>query len=517
MRDAEPAAGVRSLAAAFARSASLHGDRIALVADGEEVPYRQLDSWSAAVSELLRERGVRAGDRVAIRLSPGAEVIVAILAVLRAGCSYVPLDVRNADVRNEFILQDSGAAALIGTTDASVPAIAAEEITRLREAEPASPGPEIARPEDTAYIIYTSGTTGRPKGVPVRHSAVLSLLSATAGLFAFSADDRWLLFHSVAFDFSVWEIWGALSTGGRLVVLADGVARSPETCVAAIRHHAISVLNQTPTAFAALSAAADRTGTELPALRYVVFGGERLAPEALRPWAERHGLDRPALVNMYGITETTVHATHHVLTPGDIAGGESVIGPPLPGFAHRVLTPEGRDAGPDEHGVLWLAGPQVGEGYLNLPELTAERFRTMRGPDGEPRRYYRSGDVVSRRADGALRYHGREDRQVKIRGYRIELSDVESAVRSHELVVDAVVWVHEYDADDHRLVCAFTAKDPETPVPTRALRAHLSNLLPAYMRPAAYSLLADLPRTVNGKVDRAEVSRIWKERKDSST
>ncbi|WP_369975087.1 AMP-binding protein [Thermobifida halotolerans] len=307
-------------------------------------------------------------------------------------------------------------------------------------------------------------------------------------------------------------MWGALSTGARLVVVPRWTARNPEECARFVRDQRITVLNQTPTAFGALAAAVLHGDIALPHLRYIIFCGEKLTPAALRPWADRFGLERPILVNMYGITETTVLTTFHEVTEKDLAGEASPIGRLLPGFTARVVTEDGRDAGPGEEGELWLAGPQVVEGYLNLPDLTAERFPLLTSPEGATVRYYRSGDLVSTAPDGGLVYHGRADLQVKLRGHRIELSDVEAAVRSHDAVADAVVWVHEFKPGDQRLVCAYVATEGAAP-DARALRAHVRTLLPSYMHPAGYQRLPTphLPRTINGKVDRAEVARIWEE------
>ena len=464
---------------------------------------------------------------MALRLPPGAPALAAMVGVLRLGAAYVPLDIRNPPARNQFILADSRAAALVGDPQGLSgypgPLVSAEHVTALRDHEDpagdAVPTADLPRPraQDVAYVIYTSGTTGRPKGVPVRHGNVTALFAATSDLFSFSPDDRWLLFHSMAFDFSVWEIWGALSTGAELVVLPYWTARSPAATARLLRDREITVLNQTPTAFGALTAAVLAERIDLPELRYVIFGGEKLTPAVLRDWAKRFGLAQPRLVNMYGITETTVHATFHRVTEDDLTAEESVIGRPLPGFTCRVVTDDGRDAAVGEEGELWLAGPQVTEGYLNRPELTAERFTTGPAPGGgaPSPRYYRSGDLVSRRAGGDLVYRGRADLQVKLRGHRIELSDVEAAVRAHPDVVDAVVWAQEFGPGDSRLVCAYTAgggregAGPEV----RALRAHVKSALPSYMHPAHYLALPELPRTINGKVDRAAVARAFTERR----
>ncbi|MFT2018692.1 amino acid adenylation domain-containing protein [Streptomyces sp. 796.1] len=530
----------------FVSTAARSDDGPAIEAEGRTVSYSQLDGWSDAVCAALRGIGVGRGDYVVLRMPPGAEAIAAMLGILKAGAAYVPLDVRNPPSRNEFILADSGAVAFVGDPDGStltgLPVIGEQLVAELGEPESVSgarrsgaPGPDSTapgpRPDDVAYIIYTSGTTGRPKGVPVRHSSVVALLTAVSGLFTFTSSDRWLLFHSIAFDFSVWEIWGPLSTGARLVVLPHWTTRSPEETLKAVTDRRITVLNQTPTAFGAVAAEALRQGAHLPDLRYVVFGGEKLTPPVLRPWAKRYGLVQPRLVNMYGITETTVHSTFHEYAEADLDEDVSCIGRPLPGFTARVVTEDGREAGVDEPGELWLAGPQVAKGYLNRPELTAERFPRIpasgsgddapapAGAEPGPSWYYRSGDLVSRRKRGDLIYHGRADLQVKLRGHRIELSDIEASVRSYRGVVDAVVWVREFKPGDERLVCAFVAgEESATASPdARALRRHVKEQLPSYMQPASYQRLPSLPRTVNGKVDRAAVVRIWEEQRQENT
>ncbi|WP_019855913.1 amino acid adenylation domain-containing protein [Actinopolyspora mortivallis] len=512
-------AGPGTLVETFARAVARYGSGIAVVTEEESLSYRRLDSWSRALGATLRAHGIGHGDRVALRMSPGAEAIAAMLAILRVGACYVPLDVRNPPSRNAFIVEDSRAVALVGTSDGCAEerdllVVDEARVTELRQGPAPSDTEEAPpSPEDTAYVVYTSGTTGTPKGVPIHHGAVTALLSGAAEKFAFSVGERWLLFHSIAFDVSVWEIWGAFHTSGTLVIIPYRTTRSPEECLRAVRERGISVLTQTPTAFGTFSTAALRSEADLPELRYVVFAGEKLVPSALLPWARRFGLDRPALVNMYGITETTVHSTFHELGWEDVNDTTSVIGRVLPGFDHRVITPEGREAATGEQGVLWLAGPQVSHGYLNRPELNAERFRVMRSPrDGGEYRYYRSGDVVSPREDGGLVYHGREDLQVKLRGHRIELTDIEAAVRSHESVTDAVVWVREYGPEDSRLVCAYTA---EGAVSTRTLREHVKKCLPSYMWPASYRRMSEFPRTLNGKLDRDTVIHRWETEKES--
>ncbi|MGA8114940.1 MAG: AMP-binding protein, partial [Actinocatenispora sp.] len=373
--------------------------------------------------------------------------------------------------------------------------------------DPADPDPaestwgDLASPDGIAYVIYTSGTTGTPKGVPVAHRNVLALLSATAGLFELGPDDTWLLYHSPAFDFSVWEMWGALAYGGHLVIPDRWARLSPEASVELLVKRGVTVLNQTPTAFATLSRAIlDRD--DRPPLRYVVFGGERLAPSVLRPWADAVGLEAPRLVNMYGLTEATVHCTFHRVTAEDLRGQASVVGRPLPGLTARILD----DGAEPDRGELVVAGPQVVDGYLRRPELTAARF--VPGPDGTV--HYHTGDLVRARPDGTLEYLGRADRQVKIRGHRIEIGEVEAAAGTVPDVAEVAVVVESADDDPSggpaTLHCFYTTHSGD-PLANRALRQHLRGRLPQYMLPARFTWLANLPSTTNGKTDHAALRR----------
>ncbi|WP_399095661.1 amino acid adenylation domain-containing protein [Streptomyces sp. BBFR2] len=502
-------------------------DHVAVRVNDDAISYADLQNWSLRIADHLRDHGVSRGARVALRLPAGMTAIAALLGILRVGAAYVPLDVRNPPARNTFIVADSQAAALIGDIEGleefAGPILTEAAATALRTASnlPDREIPDAVFPEkeDTAYIIYTSGTTGKPKGVPVRHASAVALFDATRKLFDFSSSDRWLLFHSMAFDFSVWEIWGALTTGAELVVLPYWTARVPAETARFVRDNGITVLNQTPTAFGALASATHEAGINLPDLRYVIFGGEKFTPSLVQSWAKEHGLEKPCLVNMYGITETTVHATFHQLVPEDLLSDESVIGNPLPGFSYKVVAEDGSEVAPGETGELLLAGPQVSHGYLNRPELTAQRFTLETNEEGRPeeRRFYHSGDLVASRPDGSLVYHGRADLQVKLRGHRIELSDVESAVRSNPNIADAVVWVREYGPTDSRLVCAYTVTaDRTSEITTRGIREFIRSALPSYMHPSRYLELPDIPLTINGKADRAAVARVFEERQQSN-
>ncbi|MGC4865143.1 amino acid adenylation domain-containing protein [Micromonospora sp. DT53] len=495
----------------FTAAALQRPDHPAIAAGQRELTYRELDQWSEAVAAALQDRGVGPGDRVALRMPAGVEAVVAMLAVMKAGSAYVPLDVRNPAARNALILDDADAKALIGEpiADIDLPNLPLTEITGLAQG-PTDRPPVIPDPDAEAYVIYTSGTTGRPKGVPVLHRHAATLFSAAGAVFDFSADDRWLLFHSISFDFSVWEIWGALTGGSTLVILPHWEARTPAQYLQTIIEQRVTILSQTPTAFAVLADAAVEQQAELPHLRYVVFGGERLLSHALRPWVERYGLERPRLINGYGITETTVFTTFHTVDESDLQQTDSVIGVGLPGFQLRVVGDDGRDVEPGAVGELWLAGPQVTDGYLNRPELNDERFPVVTDEAGLQVRFYRSGDLVRALPNGELVFHGRADLQVKLRGYRLELSDIEAVLCGHPAVADAVVFVREFKPGDERLVAGIVLRGGH-PADAGQLRQHVKNRLPSYMHPARYVRLSEMPRTVNGKVDRTTVRKLWEE------
>ncbi|WP_344097895.1 amino acid adenylation domain-containing protein, partial [Streptomyces stramineus] len=350
---------------------------------------------------------------------------------------------------------------------------------------------------------YTSGSTGRPKGVPVTHHNVARLFSATDHWFGFDDSDVWTLFHSYAFDFSVWEMWGALLHGGRLVVVPHLVSRDPGAFLRLLAGERVTVLNQTPSAFYQLMAAdKENPGTEL-ALRYVVFGGEALEPARLADWYERHADDAPTLVNMYGITETTVHVSYIALDRAKAAAGAaSTIGVNIPDLRVYVLDEHLQPLPPGVTGEMYVAGEGLAHGYLGRHALTAERFVAdpfahLFGERGS--RMYRSGDLARRRADGNLDYFGRADHQVKIRGFRIELGEIEGVLADHPDVADAAVVVREDTPGDKRLVAYAVPARDTTPA---ALREHTAGELPVHMVPSAVVLLDRLPLTANGKLDR---------------
>ncbi|MFP8960444.1 amino acid adenylation domain-containing protein, partial [Streptomyces nanhaiensis] len=503
----------------FERQARDWPRRIAVTYEGERLTYAELDAEANRLARLLAERGAAPGRVVALALHRGMRLLPALLAVLKTGAAYLPLDPGHPAERLRLVMDDAAPVLLLTETGLArhltggVPAVvlddpaveadlAARPAGRLTDTE--RPGP--TSPSDIAYIIHTSGSTGRPKGVPVPHANVVRLFAAAAERFDFGETDVWTLFHSYAFDFSVWEIWGALLHGSRLVVVPYAVSRSPGDFLRLLHREGVTVLNQTPSAFEQLM---DADGEQEPGsgpdpagtLRYVVFGGEALRPERLRPWADRHGLESPALVNMYGITETTVHVTHHRITPADLTDPRrrSVIGRPLADLRVYLLDAAGRPVPPGAVGEMHVAGAGVAAGYLGRPELTAERF--LADPFGPPGgRMYRSGDLARRRADGTLEYLGRADQQVQLRGFRVEPGEIEAVLAAHPRVSRAAVVVRRADNGARQLVAYTVSAGQEPPSPVE-LRAHAAAHLPDHMVPAACVSLDALPLTANGKLD----------------
>jgi amino acid adenylation domain-containing protein len=505
-RPAASFAADTTLQARFAAQAARTPGAIAVTCDGASLTYAELDARANRVAHHLLALGAAPGDRIGLCVERSAEIVVGILAILKAGAAYLPLDPANPDDRIADMLEDSGAR-LVVTTAALAPRVSGDGVRAIpldaaRDAIGAYPSDApgvFADPDSAAYVIYTSGSTGRPKGVVVTHANVLRLFAATRAWFGFGGDDVWTLFHSYAFDFSVWEIWGALLYGGRLVVVPFYVSRSPEAFHALLCRERVTVLSQTPSAFRQLAAVDDEAAAGDLALRCVIFGGEALDPASLRGWIGRRGDERPALVNMYGITETTVHVTWRPICRADAdAGSASPIGIPIPDLAVQLLDGRGRMVPVGVAGEMYVAGAGVAAGYLGRPALTAERF--VPDPFGRGARLYRSGDRARWLADGGLEFLGRADDQVKVRGFRIEPGEIESALLEHPGVREAVVLAR--DEGDQRRLVAWTVPAAGAALQPSELRAHLAARLPDYMVPAAFVALDALPLTRNGKVDR---------------
>ncbi|HEY0641586.1 MAG TPA: amino acid adenylation domain-containing protein, partial [Pseudonocardiaceae bacterium] len=436
----------------FALRAAERPDAVA-VRVGTDLRYAEVDAEADRLARRLRAAGVGQESVVGVCLEHGPELVPALLGVLRAGGAYLPLDPAQPAERIAFMLADSGARVVVTTADLAT-AVAGHPTVLVGPGAPAADTdtgtgglpPDVGGPDRLAYVIYTSGSTGRPKGVGVTHENVLRLLDAAQEHYAADETDVWALTHSYAFDVSVWELWGALLHGGRLVVVPRPVTRVPDELLDLLVAERVSMLAHTPTAFrglVALAAAGDPRVDRL-ALRAVVLAGERLDLADLAPWADRVGLARTALVNMYGITETTVYSTYHRVSRADLrAGAGSRIGRPLSGVRLHVLDGNGHPVPAGVPGEIHLGGHGVARGYLGRPDLTAARFL----PDpfgGEPgARLYRTGDIGRLLPDGTVEFIGRADGQVKIRGHRVELGEIEVALAAVPGVGEAAVLLRE--------------------------------------------------------------------------
>ncbi|WP_030347516.1 non-ribosomal peptide synthetase [Streptomyces sp. NRRL S-1022] len=481
----------------IARQATVRPEATALT-DGEVmVSYGDLMADARAVARGLLAAGVRPGELVALLFPRGADQVRAVLGTLLAGAAYLPIDPAIPAERRTFILSDSGVRLALapgagtgGDFDGTVLALDAL-LTAPAGEETALPAVPLDSP---AYCIYTSGTTGRPKGVVLTHRNLVRLLVNDRLPFSFGPADVWTMFHSYAFDFSVWELFGGLVHGGRVVLVSEDETRDPGLFFDLLQRERVTVLNQTPSAFRRLLGLHPTTPDGLSALRCVVFGGEALRPGMLTEWSERFPHVR--LVNMYGITETTVHASVRTVTRSDMETDTSVVGTPIPTTRLYLLDRHtGRRLLPvGAVGEIYVAGDGVAGGYLGRPELTAQRFVPSPFGDGT---LFRSGDLAAYLPDGSLRFIGRADSQVQLRGYRIEPGEVQTVLCGHPDVSDAVVF-----AEDDRLVGVVQS---ERELGAAELRSHLAQRLPSYMVPSLFHVVPAIPLTVNGKVDVKEL------------
>ncbi|MCC0339635.1 pyoverdine non-ribosomal peptide synthetase PvdD [Pseudomonas aeruginosa] len=495
----------------FEEQARQRPQAVALILDEQRLSYGELNARANRLAHCLIARGVGADVPVGLALERSLDMLVGLLAILKAGGAYLPLDPAAPEERLAHILDDSGVRLLLTQghllerlpRQAGVEVLAIDGLVLDGYAE-SDPLPTLSA-DNLAYVIYTSGSTGKPKGTLLTHRNALRLFSATEAWFGFDERDVWTLFHSYAFDFSVWEIFGALLYGGRLVIVPQWVSRSPEDFYRLLCREGVTVLNQTPSAFKQLMAVACSAdmATQQPALRYVIFGGEALDLQSLRPWFQRFGDRQPQLVNMYGITETTVHVTYRPVSEADLEGGlVSPIGGTIPDLSWYILD---RDLNPVPRGAvgeLYIGRAGLARGYLRRPGLSATRFVPNPFPGGAGERLYRTGDLARFQADGNIEYIGRIDHQVKVRGFRIELGEIEAALAGLAGVRDAVVLAHDGVGGTQLAgyVVADSAEDAERL--RESLRESLKRHLPDYMVPAHLMLLERMPLTVNGKLDR---------------
>jgi amino acid adenylation domain-containing protein len=493
----------------YPREATLHGlveqqvqqtpDAIAAVFEGEQLTYRELDERAARLARQLRAGGVGAGSRVGICLERGLPMLVGLLGALKAGAAYVPLDPSHPEERIGFILSDAAIDALVTQADlvdrldAGEAAIICLDSNGLAALEKGQSGelPVAVAPDDLAYVIYTSGSTGRPKGVEVHHRGVVNFLASMQREPGLTAEDVLLSVTTMSFDIAVLEVFLPLTVGARVVLVPPEVAADGLRLETALTQSRATVMQATPTTWQILLEARWPGDHRLKAL----VGGEawsRALADALLP---RCG----SLWNMYGPTETTIWSAVQRVEPGP---APVAIGPPIANTQLYVLDQQGAPVPVGVPGELYIGGDGVARGYWNRPELTAERFLEDPFSSAPGGRFYRTGDLVRYRDDRTIQFLGRLDHQVKVRGFRIELGEIEWLLSQHQDVREVVVVAHQFGPDDTRLI-GYVALAPESPPEPGELQALLRERLPDYMVPTAFVTLDALPRTPNGKIDRA--------------
>ncbi|PVZ68898.1 non-ribosomal peptide synthetase [Pelagibaculum spongiae] len=481
--------------------------------------HNQLDNRASSSDQLI-----------GLCVNRGSQQIIAMLAILKAGYGYVPLDPQSPLQRIELIAEDADLQLLL-TDQPLTLKTACRQLTLdqclqqpVSEIEKKQPSPQLKpNPQSIAYVIYTSGTTGKPKGVPISHSAVMSLFDASEGLFSFSDKDCWSQFHSIAFDFSIWEIWGAFLYGGKLALVPEDARQNPQLFADWLIESQVTCLSQTPGAFKRVANCLVE-GQKSGDLRHIHFGGEALELDSLIAWNNEFGLATPCLTNLYGITETTVHVTYKSISEEDLASNQSRIGQPLPHLSVRLRDALNRKVAPGIVGEIQVSGASLSGGYLNRPELNQQKFieDLVNGGTGVAR-WYRSGDLArmdalkSEQADYQLTYLGRSDQQIKLRGYRIEIGEIVAQLRNSNLVADAAV-VLTGKADAAQLIAYAVADgevseaidNPKLSNPklsnsqlSQQVLTSLQASLPLYMLPAQIIWLDQLPLTINGKLDKS--------------
>ncbi|WP_148298888.1 non-ribosomal peptide synthetase, partial [Paenibacillus pini] len=478
--------------------------KVALSDKQGDITYEELEQRSDLVARYLIQQGFKTEDMAVISVNQDNELILLMIGVIKAGGVYIPVDPNYPMDRISFILKDSGAKFFISSLsnnfqEANHVKINPTDLLQQTNLEQIN---DIHLPSYTSqsgYVIYTSGTSGVPKGVKVSSDNILSLIEATQKEFGLLPNDVWTMFHSSSFDFSVWEMWGSLLTGAKLVVVARETATSLYDFYDLLIEHKVTVLNQTPSSFYALqNIESEQRIPRLNSIRLIIFGGEALDNTKLKKWFQRYSSSKCRLVNMYGITETTVHVTYQNILKRNLDTISQSIGVPLNGWKISIRDQYEMPCLLGVEGEIWVGGLGLANGYLNREELTTEKF-IIEKTSGE--RWYKSGDLGRMKSDGSIDYLGRIDSQVKIRGYRIELDEIKKQIIRISGVHDVVVTVHNpnNNADEHKQIFAFFESNID--YSSNDIKDILLKELPSYMIPSKAVRVKKIPLTINGKVD----------------
>jgi bacitracin synthase 3 len=494
----------------FEHWASKSPNAIAVSHEAKQLTYSELNVRTNQIANyLIMEAGVQPGNLIGLCLGRNLDLIASLLAILKIGAVYVPLDIANPPIRISNILNDVNPKLTI-VDEQTKNKISFANVLNLSEEKKKIHQQRTGNPSvdkkniDLCYIIHTSGTTGKPNGVCVSHGNVINLLKAADSVYAFTANDIWTLFHSHAFDFSVWEIWGALAFGGKLVIVPYDTCRIPKEFYRLLIKEKVTILNQTPAAFYQLiDVIINSSQFKQLGLKKVIFGAHALDIHYLRPWFEKFGDKKIKLYNMYGITETTVHATYHRITSNDLTYDKPIIGRALPFYKVHLLNANSQSVPVGQKGEIYITGSSVSKGYLNNAKLTKARFKPLNSKNKyDTKIMYKSGDLGVYLPNGNLVYLGRidDDFQVKIRGYRIELDEIKSLLNQQREVKLAIVLA-KGESVEQQCILAFVQINEQYLISPKELRARLKILLPDYMLPKQIYFLAKMPLTLNNKID----------------
>lgn len=478
-------------------------NNIAVVFENQNLTYRELNEKANQLARYLIKNGINKKDVIGLRMDKSLEMIIGIIAIIKVGCCYLPFNMAYPEDRVNYMLEDSNCKILLTLTNSNNIKYSVNNLnidltnTAIYQGDITNINTSIS-PEDLIYIIYTSGSTGKPKGAMLCHKNVVRLMKNDKYLFDFSENDVWTMFHSVAFDFSVWEMYGALLYGGKLILVADYIAKNPQLFLDLLRKEQVTILNQTPSYFYNLQdveIAIDNAGLKL---RYIIYGGEALNPYLIKPWRKKYRFTK--LINMYGITETTVHVTFRELTDKDLNSTNSLIGKPIPTLKTYILDKNLNLQPYNAIGQLCVAGDGVCVGYLNRPDLNSTKF--IVNPFNSNEKIYLSGDNGFLSRSGNLYYEGRIDNQFKLRGFRIELDEIESKILSNPNVSKCIVLPKKVDNKDTQLIAYIVCNKD---ISITDLKNYIYNLLPTYMIPSHFIKLNSIPLTPNGKADRKKL------------